>query len=127
VTPIRANAACTISAKDKAAAYRRTWTAGSASFQSKEAAKRDQRTIHGLKVTTVDVSGAYSGMGGPMAEHGAVPKPNYRLLGAIIEGPQGSVFLNLRARLRPWLKIRPPSTNFLALPKPVIKRREPVS
>jgi hypothetical protein len=61
-------------------------------FQSKEAAKRDQRTIHGLRVTTVDVSGAYSGMGGPMAEHGAAPKPNYRLLGAIIEGPQGSVF-----------------------------------
>jgi|SRR5579862_4611053 len=61
-------------------------------FQSKEAAKRDQRTIHGLKVTTVDVSGAYSGMGGPMAKAGAPPKPGYRLLGAIVEGPQGSVF-----------------------------------
>jgi hypothetical protein len=61
-------------------------------FQSKEAAKRDQRTIHGLKVTTVDVSGAYSGMAGPMAKTAAAPKPNYRLLGAIVEGPQGSVF-----------------------------------
>jgi hypothetical protein len=61
-------------------------------FQSKEAAKRDQRTIHGLKVTTVDVSGAYSGMGGPMAKAQAPPKPNYRLLGAIVEGPQGSIF-----------------------------------
>ena len=61
-------------------------------FQSKEAAKRDQRTIHGLKVTTVDVSGAYAGMGGPMAKAGSPPKPNYRLLGAIVEGPQGSVF-----------------------------------
>jgi hypothetical protein len=61
-------------------------------FQSKEAAKRDQRVIHGLKVTTVDVSGAYSGMAGPMAKTAAAPKPNYRLLGAIIEGPQGSVF-----------------------------------
>ena len=64
-------------------------------FQAKEAAKRDQRTVHGLKVTTVDVSGAYSGMGGPMAKADASPKPNYRLLGAILEGPQGSVFFKL--------------------------------
>ena len=59
---------------------------------SKSAAKVDKRTIHGLKVTTVDVSGAYTGMGGPMASPGE-PKPGYRLLGAIVEGPQGSVFL----------------------------------
>ena len=59
-------------------------------FQSKEAPKRGERTVHGLKVTTVDVSGTYSGMGGPMAK--SAPKSNYRLLGAIVEGPQGSVF-----------------------------------
>ena len=59
---------------------------------SKSAAKVDKRTIHGLKVTTVDVSGAYTGMGGPTASPGA-PKAGYRLLGAIVEGPQGSVFL----------------------------------
>jgi len=64
-------------------------------FESKEAGKRDQRTVHGLKVSTVDVSGAYTGMGGPMAKDGAAPKPNYRLLGAIVEGPQGSVFFKL--------------------------------
>jgi hypothetical protein len=64
-------------------------------FQSKEPAKRDQRTIHGLKVTTVDVSGVYSGMGGPNAQPGAPPKAGYRLLGAIVEGPQGSVFFKL--------------------------------
>jgi hypothetical protein len=58
---------------------------------SKSAAKLDKRTVHGLQVTTVDVSGAYTGMGGPMAEGGA-PKSGYRLLGAIVEGPQGSVF-----------------------------------
>ena len=58
---------------------------------SKDAAKRGQRTVHGLKVTTVDVSGAYTGMGGPMVQSGA-PMPGYRLLGAIVEGPQGSVF-----------------------------------
>lgn len=52
-------------------------------------------TIHGLKVTTVDVSGAYTGMGGPIAASAAASgpgKPGYRLLGAIVEGPEGSVF-----------------------------------
>jgi hypothetical protein len=58
---------------------------------SKDAAKVGNRTIHGLKVTTVDVSGAYTGMGGPRAAQGP-PKAGYRLLGAIVEGSQGSVF-----------------------------------
>lgn len=58
---------------------------------SKDAAKVEKRTINGLKVTTVDVSGAYTGMGGPRAPEGP-PKQGYRLLGAIVEGPQGSVF-----------------------------------
>ena len=58
---------------------------------SKSTAKIAKRTIHGLPVTTVDVSGAYTGMGGPTAQAGA-PVPGYRLLAAIAEGPQGSVF-----------------------------------
>ena len=58
---------------------------------SKDAAKIDKRTVHGLKVTVVDVAGAYTGMGGPRAPQGA-PKPGYRLLGAIVEGSQGSIF-----------------------------------
>jgi hypothetical protein len=58
---------------------------------SKDAAKVEKRTINGLKVTTIDVSGAYSGMGGPRAPEGS-PKQGYRLLGAIVEGPKGSVF-----------------------------------
>ena len=62
---------------------------------SKAAAKIAKRTVHGLKVTTVDVSGAYTGMAGPMAQPGAAPKAGYRLLGAIVEGPQGSVFFKL--------------------------------
>lgn len=42
-------------------------------------------------MTTVDVTGTYMGMGGPMAAtHTA--KNNYRLLGAIVEGPEGAVF-----------------------------------
>jgi hypothetical protein len=45
-----------------------------------------KKTVHNLKVTTVDVSGEYSGMGGPMSK--GKPVPGYRLLGAIIEGPR---------------------------------------
>ncbi|HTC89539.1 MAG TPA: hypothetical protein VK686_14630 [Bryobacteraceae bacterium] len=58
---------------------------------SKDAAKIAKRTIHGLPVTTVDVAGAYTGMGGPTAP-GAPAMPGYRMLGAIVEGPQGSIF-----------------------------------
>jgi len=56
------------------------------------AAKIAKRTIHGLPVTTLDVSGDYTGMGGPMATSASVQN-NYRLLGAIIEGPGGNVFI----------------------------------
>jgi len=59
---------------------------------AKSAAKIAKKTIHGWPVTTVDVSGAYTGMGGPMAQSGAAAMPDYRMLAAIIEGPQGSVF-----------------------------------
>jgi len=59
---------------------------------SRSAAKIEKRNVQGLPITTVDVSGAYTGMGGPMAKPGE-PKPGYRLLGAIAEGPKGSVFL----------------------------------
>jgi hypothetical protein len=53
-----------------------------------------KRTVRGLAITTIDSSGAYSGMGGPMA---ASPRlvPGYRLLGAIVEGPGGNVFVKL--------------------------------
>ena len=50
-----------------------------------------KQTIGGFSVTTVDLSGAYTGGGGPMAAS-RVAKPGYRLLGAIVEGPQGAVF-----------------------------------
>jgi hypothetical protein len=50
-----------------------------------------KRTVHGLQVATIDVSGEYSGIG-LMASPKTV-KPGYRLLGAIIENPGGNVFL----------------------------------
>jgi hypothetical protein len=51
-----------------------------------------KRTVHGLAVTTIDTAGEYSGMGGPMAA--ASPAvPGYRLLGAIVAGPGGNLFV----------------------------------
>ena len=54
-------------------------------------AKVTKITIHGLPVTTIDVSGEYSGMAGPAVA--PVLAADYRLLGAIIEGPGGNVFI----------------------------------
>lgn len=56
-------------------------------------AKVNKINIHGLAVTTIDVSGEYSGMGGPTATASVVS--DYRLLGAIVEGPGGNVFIKL--------------------------------
>ncbi len=53
--------------------------------------KTAKRSVHGLTVTTIEVSGAYSGMAGPMSGGGS-PKAGYRMLGAIVEGPGGNVF-----------------------------------
>jgi hypothetical protein len=55
-------------------------------------ARLAKQTIHGLAVTTIDVAGDYSGMGGPTAPSKSVQN-NYRLLGAIIQGPGGNVFI----------------------------------
>ena len=57
-------------------------------------AEVSEQTVGGVHVTTVDTSGAYSGMGGPMAAS-ARAVAGYRLLGAVIEGPGGNVFVKL--------------------------------
>ena len=53
--------------------------------------KKAEKTVHGLKVHTIDISGTYLAPGGPMMKSQG-KKPGYRLLGAIVEGPQGNVF-----------------------------------
>jgi hypothetical protein len=45
----------------------------------------------GMTVTTVDVSGTYLASSGPMMQVKET-KPDHRLVGAIVEGPQGAVF-----------------------------------
>jgi hypothetical protein len=57
-------------------------------------AKIDKRPGRGVPITVVDTSGTYTGMGGPMTA-GAKPVSGYRLMGAIVEGPGGSVFFKL--------------------------------
>ncbi|MBN1208904.1 MAG: hypothetical protein JXB05_28860 [Myxococcaceae bacterium] len=56
-------------------------------------AKTKQEKIAGFPVTVVDVKGTYNG-GGPMMGP-ASPKPGFRLIGAIVEGPEGAVFFKL--------------------------------
>ena len=55
-------------------------------------AKVKQEKIAALPTTTLDVKGTY--MGGSMMGP-STPKPGYRLLGAIVEGPGGNVFFKL--------------------------------
>ncbi len=57
---------------------------------SEKDTKTKKETVNGLPVTTVDVKGTYTG-GGPMMGP-STPKPGFRLLGAIVEGPEGAVF-----------------------------------
>jgi hypothetical protein len=59
---------------------------------SEQRAKTGKRTVNGLQVSTIDLSGTYVQSMGPSAPMAPVNKPNYRLLGAIVEGPQGPVF-----------------------------------
>jgi hypothetical protein len=49
---------------------------------------------NGLKITTIELTGTYKVSGGPMMEVRGT-KPGYRLMGAIIEGPQGMVFFKM--------------------------------
>lgn len=53
---------------------------------SREVAVVATRVVNGLRVKTIDISGTYRPILGPMEHH---PEPGYRLLGAVIEGPGG--------------------------------------
>ncbi len=64
-------------------------------FQDPVPPGKSEREVNGLKVTTVQISGTYLGMGGMMMGGAAAPKENYRLLGAIVEAPEGLIFFKL--------------------------------
>ena len=54
-----------------------------------------QSSINGIPVTTVSLAGTYLASMGPMFQSGAVKKTGYKMLGAIIQAPEGNVFLKL--------------------------------
>ncbi len=65
-------------------------------FEQPQAKPASKRTINGLAVTTIAVTGTYTGSGGPMARTTS-RKPGCRLLGAPEEAPKGNVFFKFTA------------------------------
>jgi len=61
-------------------------------FQGGDDAEVETETIGGLEVTTIDVSGTFASS---MGMGGGQPLPDSRLLGAIVQGPDGPVFFKL--------------------------------
>jgi len=55
---------------------------------------RSDLTVDGMKVHRIDFRGTYLASGGPMMGP-KESKEGFRLLGAIVEGPQGSVFFKM--------------------------------
>lgn len=59
---------------------------------SSEVARIEHREVADLPVTTLDVSGTFVGR---MGMGGGTPHEGWRVLGAIVEGPEGLVFFKL--------------------------------
>ncbi len=62
-------------------------------FEGTPNPKREISTIAGMRVTRVHIEGTYLSPGADMQSQGK--QPNSRMLGAIIDGPQGMVFFKL--------------------------------
>lgn len=60
-------------------------------FQTDSKPQEASKTVNRIHVTTVTVSGTYLAPAGPMMQSTG-QKSNYRLLGAIVEAPEGAVF-----------------------------------
>ena len=58
-----------------------------------DSAKVTKRTPRGIPLSVVDVSGTYTGAGGPMG--GGAPKPGFRMLAAVAEASDGPWFFKL--------------------------------
>jgi len=61
---------------------------------SEAKAKQKKTSINGLQVTTVDLTGTFTNSGMAMGQSTS-PKSGYRMLGAIVETPQGDVFFKM--------------------------------
>jgi hypothetical protein len=63
-------------------------------FQPAAGSKRSAKKVNGVQVSLADVTGTYTAHGGSTTQPQG-DKPNWRLLGAIAESPQGVVFFKL--------------------------------
>lgn len=63
-------------------------------FEGSPTPERKESNVSGLRVTRVRVDGTYLAPGGP-AMQSTGKKAGYRLLGAIVEAPEGHVFFKL--------------------------------
>lgn len=69
------------------------WIGQMQSADGRPSAKTETTTVNGMKVTLLDVSGAYAGdMGGGGT---AQSKPNFRMRAGVIETPKGAYFIKL--------------------------------
>jgi hypothetical protein len=63
-------------------------------FEGAPAPKRTTLTVAGMRATRAEVEGTYLAPGGPMMQSTG-KRAGYRLLGAIVEAPEGNVFFKL--------------------------------
>lgn len=63
-------------------------------FEGSPKPARSTRTVAGMTVQIVEVAGTYLAPSGPMMQSQG-RKPGYKLLGAIVPAPEGSVFFKL--------------------------------
>ena len=62
-------------------------------FEGAKAPATRKEKVSGFDMTTLELEGTYTGSGGPMGPK--TSKPGYKLLGAIVEGPEGAIFFKL--------------------------------
>jgi hypothetical protein len=86
-------------------------------FEPPSDAKPVQRTVNGLKVHEIDISGTYTSPGGPMMQSQG-KRSGWRLLGAIVEVPDGLVFFKATG---PAATMKKAEKDFQALVKSVSK------
>jgi hypothetical protein len=86
-------------------------------FEPPPEAKPTVQTVNGLKVHQIDLSGTYLAPAGPMMQSQG-KKPGWRLLGAIVEAPDGLVFFKATG---PAATMKNAEKDFAALVKSLSK------
>jgi len=75
-------------------------------FEAGARASRSSSAVNGLRVARIEVEGRYLAPSGPRMESQG-SKPGWRLLGAIVEAPQGMVFFKSTGPARALDQARP--------------------